>query len=380
MKVKNWLLAIVLMIMPIIAYCHELDDAYDCKFEWSASSNSSKITFPSDKDCYQTSVSNDYLTENSFISLTRGAYKYRSYSSVGNCGDKIEEILYFTVKSNSGTYGPYKWNEKITDFDYKPPYNFDNDYVGSQSSKSLTIAYSTLDKIFLQGAQKHLNTLGEKVTVTFQVLTNVKIYRGSCHEKENKRKEYDRSFTVKGKPVSIQLLHCASGEIGANSAFTPEIENGDGTGKYCIYPTPVRSASDAVMQITNVQSPGKYEMDLYFSWNLKYKYRPIPLKTERRKVYIPDESANEQNLGKFVTFSYSDLGEYNVGDQYAVTRTISLTNTYWNEMGCATPELTFEIVPEAFLSEKGNNSEKICPEKTEMDFSGTTEYQDPRWQ
>ena len=91
MKVKNWLLAFVLMIMPIIAYCHELDDAYDCKFEWSAG-NGSRITFPSDKDCYKTSVSCDYITENMIMSLTSGAYNFRSYSSVGNCGYKIEEL------------------------------------------------------------------------------------------------------------------------------------------------------------------------------------------------------------------------------------------------------------------------------------------------
>lgn len=374
MKVKNRMLAFVLMIMPMIAYCHELDDANNCKYEWYASGNKSKITFPSDKDCYQTSVSYDYMTEYTIYSLTRGSYKWSIYSATGFCGYKIDESLYFTIKSENGEYGPYEWNEKLYEADIMG--NYKDTYAGSVASSSLSLSYRTLNAIFKSKEGKSLSSLGERATITFQVLTKCKLRRGNYLSGKNRS---DHDFSVKGKPVSIQLLHCASGEIGANPVTTPEIENGDGTGKYCIYPTPVRSASDAVMQITNVQSPGKYEMDLYFSWNLKYKYRPIPLKTERRKVYIPDESANEQNLGKFVTFSYSDLGEYKVGDQYAVTRTISLTNTYWNEMGCATPELTFEIVPEAFLSEKGNNSEKICPKKTEMDFSGITEYQDPNW-
>ena len=364
MKVKNWLLAFVLMIMPIIAYCHELDDAYDCKFEWSAG-NGSRITFPSDKDCYKTSVSCDYITENMIMSLTRGAYNFRSYSSVGNCGYKIEEFLYFTINSNSGTYGPYEWDQKIKDFDYKPPFNFKKDYTGSVESTSLTIKYSAIDDIFNSHEGRYLNTLGEKVTVTFQVLTKGKIYRGSWTNKDEDRN--DRSFTVKGKPVSIQLLQCVSGKIGANPAKTPNIEESDGTAKYCIYPIPVGSASDNVMQITSIQSPGNYNRDLYFSWNL-YNKNNVIVKTEHRKVYIPD--SNGQELGKFVNFSYSDLGDYKVGDQYTLTRSISLTNEYKNELDCSTPEISFEIVPEAFLSEKGVNSVKVCPKKEDQPFSG----------
>lgn len=373
MKVKNWLLAFVLMIMPIIAYCHELDDAYDCKFEWSAG-NGSRITFPSDKDCYKTSVSCDYITENMIMSLTRGAYNFRSYSSVGNCGYKIEEFLYFTINSNSGTYGPYEWDQKIKDFDYKPPFNFKKDYTGSVESTSLTIKYSAIDDIFNSHEGRYLNTLGEKVTVTFQVLTKGKIYRGSWTNKDEDRN--DRSFTVKGKPVSIQLLQCVSGKIGANPAITPNIEESDGTAKYCIYPIPVGSASDNVMQITSIQSPGNYNRDLYFSWNL-YNKNNVIVKTEHRKVYIPD--SNGQELGKFANFKYSDLGDYKVGDQYTLTRSISLTNEYKNELDCATPALTFEIVPEAFLSEKGVNSVKVCPKKEDQPFSGSKEYQNPDW-
>lgn len=370
MKVKNWLFAFVLMIMPMIVYCHELDDAYDCKFEWYASGNKSKITFPSDKDCYQTSVSYDYITEDAIISLTRGAYNFRSYSSVGNCGYEIEEILYFTIKSKYGTYGPFEWNKKLYETGIFGCYK--DDYKGSVESASLIITYSTIKEIFFNRTEKELKNLGEKATVTFQVLTKGKIYRGSCHES----KRNDRSFTVKGKPVSIQLFQCASGEIGANSARTPNIEESDGTAKYCIYPMPVGSASDNVMQITSIQSPGNYNRDLYFSWNL-YNKNNVIVKTEHRKVYIPD--SNGQELGKFVNFSYSDLGDYKVGDQYTLTRSISLTNEYKNELDCSTPEITFEIVPEAFLSEKGVNSVKVCPKKEDQQFSGSKEYQNPDW-
>lgn len=372
MKVKNWLLAFVLMIMPIIAYCHELDDAYDCKFEWSAG-NGSRITFPSDKDCYKTSVSCDYITENMIMSLTRGAYNFRSYSSVGNCGYKIEEFLYFTINSNSGTYGPYEWDQKIKDFDYKPPFNFKKDYTGSVESTSLTIKYSAIDDIFNSHEGRYLNTLGEKVTVTFQVLTKGKIYRGSWTNKDEDRN--DRSFTVKGKPVSIQLLQCVSGKIGANPAKTPNIEESDSTAKYCIYPTPVGSVSDNVMQITNIQSPGYYDRNLYFSWNL---YNKDNEKVSEYNRLVTAQS-NEIELGKFANFKYSDLGDYKVGDQYTLTRSISLTNEYKNELDCSTPALTFEIVPEAFLSEKSVNSVKVCPKKEDQQFSGSKEYQNPDW-
>lgn len=372
MKVKNWLFAFVLMIMPMIVYCHELDDAYDCKFEWYASGNKSKITFPSDKDCYQTSVSYDYITEDAIISLSRGSYNFRSYSSVGNCGYEIEEILYFTIKSKYGTYGPFEWDKKLYETGIFGCYK--DDYKGSVESASLIITYSTIKEIFFNRTEKELKNLGEKATVTFQVLTKGKIYRGSCHESERN----DKSFTVKGKPVSIQLLQCAAGEIGANPARTPKIEELDRTTKYCIYPTPAGSVSDNVMQITSIQSPGNYNRDLYFSWNLYNKDNSI-VKTEHRKVYIPESTANGQELGKFATFNYSDLGDYKIGDQYTVTRSISLTNQYKNELDCATPALTFEIVPEAFLSEKGVNSVKVCPKKEDQQFSGTTECQNPDW-
>ena len=369
MKVKNWLFAFVLMIMPMIVYCHELDDAYDCKFEWYASGNKSKITFPSDKDCYQTSVSYDYITEDAIISLSRGSYNFRSYSSVGNCGYEIEEILYFTIKSKYGTYGPFEWNKKLYETGIFGCYK--DDYKGSVESASLIITYSTIKEIFFNSTEKELKNLGEKATVTFQVLTKGKIYRGNCHESERN----DKSFTVKGKPVSIQLFQCASGKIGANPARTPNIEESDRTAKYCIYPTPVGSASDNVMQITNIQSPGYYNRNLYFSWNL---YNKDNEKVSEYNRLVTAQS-NENELGKFATFKYSDLGDYKVGDKYTLTRSISFTNQYKNELNCHTPALTFEIVPEAFLSEKGVNSVKVCPKNVEQPFSKSNGYRDPDW-
>lgn len=138
MRAKNWLLAFLLMIMPMIAYCHELDDADNCKYEWYASGNKSKITFPSDKDCYQTSVSYDYMTEYSINALTRGSYKWSIYSATGNCGYKIDESLYFTIKSENGEYGPYEWNEKLYEADIMG--NYKDTYGGSVASSYLSIS------------------------------------------------------------------------------------------------------------------------------------------------------------------------------------------------------------------------------------------------
>lgn len=367
---KNWLLALILLSMPILAICNELDNASECKYEWSVR-NGSKISFPSNMNCYLTSVSSDFMTKNKFITITRGSYEFRSKSSVGNAGYKIDEYLYFTIISNNNTYGPYQWNEEF----YKCNVLADckDDITIPIPSTSILISYSTLYSIFKERTYKTLNELGENVTIIFQVLTKCHVRRGNYHKNPE---EYKMDFSVKGKPVSIQLLQCAAGEIGANPAITPNIEESDGTAKYCIYPMPVGSASDNVMQITSIQSPGNYNRDLYFSWNL-YNKNNVIVKTEHRKVYIPD--SNGQELGKFVNFSYSDLGDYKVGDQYTLTRSISLTNRYKNELDCATPALTFEIVPEAFLSEKGVNPVKVCPKKEKMTFSGSKEYQNPDW-
>ncbi|MBQ0155833.1 MAG: hypothetical protein KBT22_04570 [Bacteroidales bacterium] len=374
MKMYNWLLAFVLIIMPITAFCDELDNANDCKYSWSASKNKSIISFPSDKDCYKTSASFDFLTENTFTSITRGDFTFRSKSAVGNAGYEIDEYLYFTVKSNSGTYGPYQWNEKFSTGESKG--NYKDDITISVSSTSELISYSTLNAIFEKRAFKSLRELGANVTVIFQVLTKCHLYRGSYF---NNPDEYGMDFSVKGKPVSVKLFQCESGEIGSNPATTPKIEESDGTVKYCIYPTLVGSAFDNnVMQITNVQSPGDYHRDMYFSWDLRKGYGAV-LKTVLRKVYLPDNSPNGQALDKFVTFSYSDLGNYKVGDQYKVTRSISLTNQYNNELLCSTPALTFEIVPEAFLSQKESSSVKVCPKNGGQNFYGSNECQDPSW-
>lgn len=373
MKVKNRLLAFVLMIMPMIAYCHELDDANNCKYEWYAPGNKSKITFPSDKDCYQTSVSYDYMTEFSINTLTRGSYKWSIYSATGNRGYKIDESLYFTIKSENGDYGPYEWNKKLYEADIEG--NYQDTYGGSVASSYLSISYSTLNAIFKLAKGLNLRDLGDKVTVTFQVLTKCKLRRGNYLSGKNKS---DHDFSVKGKPVSVQILHCASGEIGANPARTPQIEESDGTAKYCIYPTPKGSTSDNVMQITNEQSPGDYNADMYLSWNLYNKDNTI-VKTVHRKVYLPDQNHNGFNIGAYANFFYDDLGDYKVGDQYSVTRSISLTNQYNNELYCETPFLTFEIVPEAYFSEKGESSAKVCTKKEELPYDGETELTSEDW-
>ncbi len=369
---RNWLLALILLSMPILAICNELDNASECKYEWSVR-NGSKISFPSNMNCYLTSVSSDFMTKNKFITITRGSYEFRSKSSVGNAGYKIDEYLYFTIISNNNTYGPYQWNEES----YKCNVLADckDDITIPIPSTSILISYSTLYSIFKERTYKTLNELGENVTIIFQVLTKCHVRRGNYHKNPE---EYKMDFSVKGKPVSIQLLQCAVGEIGANPAKTPKIEELDRTTKYCIYPTPAGSVSDNVMQITNIQSPGNYNRDLYFSWNLYNKDNSI-VKTEHRKVYIPESTANGQDLGKFATFKYSDLGDYKIGDQYTLSRSISLTNQYLNELDCSTPSLTFEIVPEAFLSEKGESSMKVCPKKGDQDFTGKNELANEDW-
>lgn len=138
MRAKNWLLAFLLMIMPIIAFCNELDDADNCKYYWSTSKNKNIISFPSDKDCYQTSVSYDYMTEYSINALTRESYKWSIYSATGNCGYKIDESLYFTIKSENGEYGPYEWNEKLYEADIMG--NYKDTYGGSVASSYLSIS------------------------------------------------------------------------------------------------------------------------------------------------------------------------------------------------------------------------------------------------
>ena len=389
MRLKNYLLTLVLVFLPVLAFCEAFyENADGCSWHYETSSKYGEIKFPQNLNCISLSTNQSYITPNTSVNVIRGSYKV--YAKEPDClacdvlGYDLDEKLYFFVQilPDGKEEGPFEYNQfkdkrgQKADFYNGRDKCEENSMTWPINSTTQTVTYSGLNLSYSHtpGKSKKLDELGaSSINIRFQVASWINVKRG--YGDDGSKHRQDRDHTIKGNSANITFYVCEPGEIGTNTKTTPKIEELDGTAKYCVYPTPLRSLDDYVMQITNIQSPGYYDRDLYISWNLYNKdsshishcYRKVPL------------GSNEQILGTFATFNYSDLGDYKIGDQYTLSRSISLTNQYRNELNCYTPELTFEIVPEAFLSEKGESSMKVCPKKGEQDFAGKNELTSKDW-
>ena len=386
MVLKKYLFVLVLVSLPVLAFCEAFyENADGCTWNYTTSSDYGEIKFPKDLNCISLSTNQAFITPNTSVNVTRGAYKVYADRPKGWKNDvlgcDLNEKLYFFVQilPNGTEEGPFEYDQfkdrrgnKTDFFNHSDPDSFEeSEYTWTFKFQTQTVTYEGLKKSYKNGTfSKGLDQLGaSSINIRFQVASWINVKRGTKGDRN------DRDHTIIGNSANITFYVCEPGTIGANPDRTPKIEEMDGTAKYCIYPMPVGSASDNVMQITSIQSPGYYDRDLYFSWNL---YNKDNEKVSEYNRLVTAQS-NENELGKFATFKYSDLGDYKVGDKYTLTRSISFTNQYKNELNCHTPDLTFEIVPEAFLSEKGVNSVKVCPKNVEQPFSKSNGYRDPDW-
>lgn len=385
MELKRFFLGLVLAFIPVLSYCDgSYENASNCYSWFDPKKSGGYIHFPDNKSCISLSADLPYITPKTSIVLTRGSYSISASKPGGGAnkvrGCDLREILYFFVKPlPDGTEeGPfvYQWNDGEDLFSYYHDSEKKDDVIWSFYPKKQTIDYDKLNASYYKVAEKKLDELGySSVSIRFQIVSWLKIYRGYGDDESSNRQ--DKEMSIKGSSTNITFYTCESGRIGAGSTTTPKIEETDGTATYCIYPNPKKSSSDVAIQITNLQGPGYYNTDLYFTWNLYDKYGSN-LDAEHRVVNFSDKT-KDQTLGTFVNFYYSDLKDYSVGDKYTVARTISLTNQYENELDCQTPSLTFEIVPEAFLSDKEEESVSVCPIKKEINFYGRYELTESDW-
>ncbi len=388
MRLKKYLFVFVLVFIPVLAFCDEFYEKADgCYWHYTTSDSYGEIKFPKNLKCTSLSTNQTYITSNTNVDVTRGTYEVYAKTPGGGLntvgGYDLEERLYFYVQilPDGTEEGPFEYDQFKDNRGNKTDFYTGSSRNGGDSKKwsikavTKTVTYEGLKQSYKGGTKgKLLDQLGaSSINIRFQVASWINVLRG--YGGEDSKHRHDKQHTIIGNSVNITFYVCKPGTIGANPARTPKIEELDGTFKYCIYPTPVGSASDNVMQITNIQSPGYYNRDLFFSWDL-YNNDKSHISNYYRPVFL--ESSNTA-LDIFATFKYSDLGDYKVGDQYTLTRSISFTNRYKNELDCATPALTFEIVPEAFLSEKGVNSVKVCPKNVEQPFSKSNGYRDPDW-
>ncbi len=383
MIVKNLSVAMLLAMLPFFAEAFEYSSSSDCSDHYTPKSSKwGKIRFPSNQNCIKAECSSDqYLTDNHSILLKRGYFEiWAEQVSRGNDnvrGLALKDYLFFFVSvPGKSEEGPYEYG---TTFEYDQGRDIDEDEhtwkVSTSGGKVITC--QDLEKKYNQYTQKHLSDLGDQVTIKFQYVTWIKIYRGADKDGD----KYDRTCAARSNKITIPLMNCNSGLIGANTKLTPKIiandeESGTENMVYAIYPTWKYEETDNCIQTTNVQNSGSYNLNnyLYFTWSLSKKNSWTSLKEINKSIKTTEMS----DLDIFVNFQYKDLGNYKTGSLFEVKRYIGLTNSYDGGL-CATPAITFEIVPEAFLSEKGVNPVKVCPKKEKMTFSGTNEYHDPDW-
>lgn len=379
MKLKKHLLALVLTIFPILTFGENCYTSFNNGNRWG------EILFPKSQSCISFNANQSYITSNTRIMVTRGMYQvYANRPDNGNediLGCELRETLYFYVQvlPDGKEEGPFEYKFSDDDgyfFNYSDGME-ENHHTWTFNAKTKRITYAGLEASYYAKKQTHLDALNAAaINIRLQLGSWINVKRGT------KRNRNDRALSIKGNPVDIKLYRCVPGEIGSYTKMTPKIVESDNisgfeTITYGVYPTfPKSYQSNTALQITDKQSPGDYNRDLYYSWNL-YDSNNTLVSEKHRVVKYPDK--NGQELGQFVHFSYSDIENFKIGDKFKISRSISLTNLYNNELGCATPAITFEIVPEAFLSEKGVNPVKVCPKKEKMTFSGTNEYHDPDW-
>lgn len=382
MKAKIFLLETILAILPLVASAYNYNESSDCNDHYTPKkSRYGKIRFPSNQECIKAECSGTFITENHHVILRRGYFEvWAEQASRGNDnvrGIAITDYLYFFVSvPGQSVEGPYEYG---TTFNHDTGRYTDKDeYTWQVSANGKVITYEDLKNVYSKRANgKDLSDLGDQISIVFQYVTWVKVYRGSNSDGD----KYDRTCAARSNKISISLMNCNSGKIGANSNITPRIiaeDDDSGTENmiYAIYPKWENSETDNCIQLTNIQDPGNYNLNnyLYFTWSLSKKGLWSSLKDINKSI----KTTEMYSLNFFQNFQYADLGSYKTGNLFEVKRTVSLTNTYDGEL-CSTPEITFEIVPEAFLSEKGVNSVKVCPKKEDQQFSGSKEYQNPDW-
>lgn len=387
MSLIKKLLVLVLVTLPILAHCDKWDELYynasNC-YSWYLPNGNGYgyVKFPTSQSCISLGVDKSYITPGSFLTLTRDKY-YVSANRPGGGSNKVggyelEEILYFFVNTlpdgkeeGPFVYTGYLGNETDKFSYYSDDHQWDEAFW-TINKKNNTITYAGLNNSFYNKKKKNLSDIkSTAINIRFQVVSKIHINRGYGNKNRN-----DADLSIKGGDVNVQFYNCDPGQIGSNTKITPKIverveESGYKSTRYCVYPIPTGDLSSTALQITNVESPGDYGRDLYFSWDLN-RYQNFGFDflsgiKHKRFVKNPD---NNRTLDKFETFSYSDLKDFKVGDKFEISRSISLTNKYNNELNCSTPALTFEVVPEAFLSEKGETSQGVCPIEGNINYDG----------
>ena len=116
MVLKKYLFVLVLVFLPVLAFCESFyENADGCTWNYTTSSDYGEIKFPKDLNCISLSTNQAFITSNTSVNVTRGAYKVYADRPKGWKNDvlgcDLNEKLYFFVQilPDGTEEGPFEY-------------------------------------------------------------------------------------------------------------------------------------------------------------------------------------------------------------------------------------------------------------------------------
>ena len=220
MRLKKYLIALVLAFIPVFAFCEAFyENADGCTWNYLAGSKYGEIKFPKDLKCISLSTNQTYITPNTNVNVTRGKYQvYANRPDNGNedvLGYDLNEKLYFFVQilPDGKEEGPFEYNQftykgKKTDFHTGRDNCEENYKTWTIYSKTQFVTYTGLNNSYYDVKGMYLDQLGSSsINIRFQVASWINVKRGTKNDRN------DREKTIIGNSVNITFYVCKPGTI-----------------------------------------------------------------------------------------------------------------------------------------------------------------------
>ena len=169
MKLKKYISALVLVLIPILAFCEaKYENADGCTWHYTTSDSYGEIKFPKDLKCISLSTNQTYITPNTSVNVTRKSYNVYAYRPSGFgrdvLGYDLNEKLYFFVQilPNGTEEGPFEYIEfkdkrgNKTDFYTGRDRCEETSRDWSINANTKTVTYDGLDLSYFDIKKKNL--------------------------------------------------------------------------------------------------------------------------------------------------------------------------------------------------------------------------------
>ncbi len=300
----------------------------------------------------KTSVLQEMMTPGDTLTVLRSSYESLVKGQTHHSNDVEyfhQDILYAQVIAGEITYPYFVVSEKS--FLHEKHERYANDYI--VSSDTMFVSYALLNEKFTSVSGKKLKDLGaDEIVVRFRFGVYFSTRR---HDLTNE------AFISTNASDDVKLYMCQSGEIGVRNEDTPIWSSNGNEVVYALYPS-ADGNNVTAMDLYSVESPSRYStLQQSLTWNVWKNGERVAT----RKI-TPTENTlrNETYLSSGNKFEYAQLDPsafLTEGDEYCVTRTISLTGTNFS---CTTDSIKFHVVPPLKMDSFPSVTNYVCS-KTE---------------